>query len=68
MRQPEPALYAVVEFSASAIHLADLLQEQVRKGLDVPNELVLALSSFRAQEKKLENVLDLVLANTVQLN
>jgi len=68
MKQPEQPLRAIVDFAETAILLADLVQEEVRTGLDVPDKVILALSSFRAQEKKLENVLDLVLANTVTLN
>lgn len=68
MKQPEQPLRAIVDFAETAILLADLIQEEVRTGLDVPDKVILALSSFRAQEKKLENVLDLVLANIVTLN
>jgi len=68
MKQTEQPLRAIVDFAETAILLADLVQEEVRAGLDVPDKVILALSSFRAQEKKLENVLDLVLANTVTLN
>ncbi len=68
MKQPEQPLKAIVDFAETAILLADLVQEEVRTGLDVPDKVILALSSFRAQEKKLENILDLVLANTVTLN
>lgn len=58
----------LVDVVATANALSDAVRVAIQNEADIPNEVILALSNYRAKEKEFENLLDLLLSNSVILN
>lgn len=58
----------VVNFVDASSTLAAELEHAIAAGLDVPNDLVLALNNYKIKAASLQNVLDFVESSKVSLN